>query len=63
MVCSAAALEVFAMRFVMFVGMTIGSTVGWWLGSYEGIFTALLASGVGGVAGIWLAHRLTRDYL
>jgi hypothetical protein len=51
------------MRFVMFVGMAVGSTVGWWLGSYEGIFAALLASGVGGVAGIWLAYRLTRDYL
>lgn len=51
------------MKFLMFVGMTVGGALGWWVGNYAGIFTALLASGAGSLVGIWLAYRLTRDYL
>ena len=51
------------MRLLMFIGMTVGGWVGWWLGSYANIWVALLASGAGSVAGVYLAYRLTRDYL
>ena len=51
------------MRLLMFVGMTVGGAIGWWIGSYGGIWTALLGSTVGSVAGIYIVHRLTRDYL
>jgi len=51
------------MRFLMFVGLTVGGAIGWWLGSYAGIWTALLASTAGSAIGIYVVHRLTRDYL
>ncbi len=50
-------------RFVMFVGLTIGGGIGWWIGSYVGIWTALLVSTIGSLAGIYVVYRLTRDYL
>jgi hypothetical protein len=51
------------MRFLLFVGMTVGGAIGWWLGSYGGIWVALLASGVGSLIGVYVTYRLVRDYL
>jgi hypothetical protein len=51
------------MRAMMFIGATIGSLVGWWIGAYANIYVALLASAVGGIAGIWLTWRVLKDYL
>ena len=51
------------MRLLMFVGMTVGGAVGWWLGSYGGIWMALVVSAIGSLAGVYVVYRLTRDYL
>ena len=51
------------MRLLMFVGMTVGGAVGWWIGSYAGIWAALVVSGVGSLAGVYVVYRLTRKYL
>jgi membrane protein YqaA with SNARE-associated domain len=51
------------MRFLLFVGMTVGGAIGWWIGSYGGIWAALLVSAAGSLAGVYVAYRLTRDYL
>jgi hypothetical protein len=46
-----------------FAGMTLGSAVGWWLGAFVGITTAVLLSGLGGGAGLYLVHWLAERYL
>ena len=46
----------------MFIALNVGGAVGWWAGEKVGIWTALLASGVGSIAGVWLVWRY-RDYL
>ncbi len=51
------------MKLCIFVGMNIGAAVGWWLGEYIGIMTALLVSGVGGIAGVYGGWKVARDYL
>ena len=51
------------MRFLMFVGLTVGGAIGWWIGSYGGIWVALVASTAGSFAGIYVVYRLTKDYL
>ena len=50
------------MRLLMFVGLSVVGAVGWWLGSYVGIWTALLGSTVGGFVGIYVVYRVQRDY-
>jgi hypothetical protein len=47
----------------MFIAMAIGSAIGWWLGAKVNIWVALLGSTAGGLAAIYIAYRLTRDYL
>jgi hypothetical protein len=49
------------MRLLMLVGLTVGGAVGWWLGSYVGIWTALVASAAGTFLGIYVVYRLNRD--
>jgi hypothetical protein len=51
------------MRFLYFAAITVGGAVGWWIGSYEGIMTALIVSTLGSLVGIYLVYRLARDHL
>lgn len=44
----------------MIVGSTVGSYVPFLLGAGIISFWSVIAGGVGGVAGIWLAYRLTQ---
>jgi len=46
-----------------FAGMTFGSAVGWWVGAFVGITTAVILSGLGGGAGLYLVHWLAERYL
>jgi hypothetical protein len=50
----------FGVKTCIWVGMTIGSSIGWWLGDYVGIMTALLVSGIGGIAGVYGGWRFAR---
>jgi hypothetical protein len=52
-------------RLLMFVGMTLGGYVGWWAGDYVrlGLMGTFLVSGLGSLAGVYLAWRIIRDYL
>jgi len=51
---------------IIMLGMIVGSTLGSLFASLFGAgifsFTSLFANAVGGVAGIWLAYRLTKYY-
>ena len=51
-----------AVWFGMFVGSTIGGCVPmlWHAGMFS--FSAIILGAVGGVAGIWIAYRLSRGY-
>jgi hypothetical protein len=44
-------------------GMTVGGWLGWWLGSFVGLGTAALLSGVGGGAGLWAIRKVAERYL
>lgn len=52
-------------RLLIFIGMTLGGYVGWWAGDYMGmgLMTTFLISSLGSVAGVYVAWRITRDYL
>ena len=52
-------------RLLIFVGMTLGDYVGWCAGDYIrlGLIATFLISLVGNAAGVYLAWRVTRDYL
>lgn len=47
---------------IIMTGMTVGSIIGGYIpvlfgaGSFS--FTSLIASGIGGLAGIWLAYKI-----
>jgi hypothetical protein len=49
---------------IVMLGMVFGSFVGGWLPTLFGIsafsFISILASGVGGILGIWLTFRMIR---
>jgi hypothetical protein len=44
------------------IGATVGGWLGWWLGERMGIMGAVILSAVGTGVGIYLAHRIIRDY-
>lgn len=48
---------------VILIGMTVGSIAGGFIASKFGAgglsFTSLIASGIGGMLGIWLAFKIT----
>lgn len=52
-------------RLLIFLGMTLGGYVGWWAGDYMGLglMATFLVSSLGSAAGIYVAWRITRDYL
>jgi membrane protein YqaA with SNARE-associated domain len=51
------------MKLCIFTGINIGGAVGWSLGETVGTMTALLASGVGGVLGVYFGWLVARKYL
>ena len=51
------------MKLCIFIGVNVGGMVGWSLGEYVGIMTAILASGVGSVLGVYAGWRVAREYL
>jgi len=52
-------------RKLIYIGMILGGWAGWWLGDRIGLglMGSLLVSTVGSFAGVYLAWRLTQDYL
>lgn len=52
-------------RKLIYIGMIVGGWAGWWLGDRIGLglMGSLLVSTLGSFAGVYLAWRLTRDYL
>lgn len=52
-------------RRMIYIGMIIGGWVGWWAGERVGLglMGTLLASTFGSLAGVYLAWRLTQDFL
>jgi hypothetical protein len=44
------------------IGAIGGGWLGWWLGARMGIMAAVILSAIGTGVGIYLAHRLIRDY-
>jgi outer membrane lipoprotein SlyB len=45
------------------IGATLGGWLGWAVGERFGIMAAVMLSAVGTGLGIYLAHRVIRDYL
>ena len=52
-------------RLLILVGMSAGGYVGWWAGDYLdlGLMTTFLVSVLGSAVGVYVAWRITRDYL
>ncbi len=52
-------------RMMMFIGVTLGGWVGWWAGDYVGLelMGTFLVSNLGSFAGLYVAWRITVDYL
>lgn len=56
------------MKMLIFIGVTVGGTLGGWLGAamdhgnWMGGWSILL-SGVGSIAGIWVAYKINQNYL
>ncbi len=42
---------------------TIGGSIGWWLGSFVGLFTAIMLSFVGTGVGLYYSIKITRALL
>ena len=49
-------------KLCIFIGMTVLGTVGWWLGEMVGFMTAVILSGIGSVAGVYVGWRIARDH-
>ena len=49
-------------KLFIFIGMSVGSYSGWWIGSYQGMMTALLLSGVFSIAGILVGWKVYSRY-
>ena len=49
--------------FCIFVAVNALGALGWWLGSLNGIGTALVLSGVFSLAGVWVGWRLFERFL
>jgi hypothetical protein len=47
---------------LIFVLATLLGIVGWWLGSYIGLMSAWVVSGLGSILGVYLGWRIGRDY-
>jgi hypothetical protein len=47
----------------IFVAVNILGAIGWWLGSLEGIGTALVLSTVCSLAGVWVGWHLFERFL
>lgn len=43
--------------------MTIGGALGWWLGSLMGLTAAIVVSGVGTGAGLYIFRKIAREYM
>jgi hypothetical protein len=52
-------------RLLMYIGMILGGYIGWWAGDYVGLglMSTFLVSTFGSMAGLYLAWRITTDYL
>lgn len=50
-------------KLCIFLGMTVSGWAGWWIGEYFGLFPALVLSGIGSLAGVYVGWRIHRDYL
>ncbi len=52
-------------RLLMYIGMILGGYIGWWAGDYVGLglMSTFLVSTFGSMAGLYMAWRITTDYL
>lgn len=50
-------------KLVSFIGMTIGGAIGWYAGSFVGFMTAFVLSCVGTGLGLFVARRLSRQFM
>lgn len=49
-------------KLVMLISITVLSTIGWELGARVGFGTAWLLSGIGSIAGVYVAWRINQAY-
>ena len=49
--------------FCIFLAVNILGAIGWWLGSFNGIGTALVLSAVASLAGVWAGWQLYEKFL
>lgn len=53
-------------RFLILFGMTIGSIIGGFIPALWGgdlfSFTAIIFNAIGGLAGVWIAYKLTQGF-
>jgi hypothetical protein len=50
-------------KLFMIICITIFSWLGWWVGAKAGLMTAYIFSVFGGMAGVYVALRIKRDYM
>lgn len=48
---------------IILFGSSLFSGIGWWLGSFIGITTSVILSGIAGGVGIWASRWFIREYL
>ena len=49
------------MKLLIFVGMNVFGALGWWLGEQFGLGTAIVASGIGSILGVYVGWRVARN--
>jgi len=47
---------------LIFIFATLCGLCGWWIGSYLGVMSAWVVSGLGSILGVYLGWRIGRDY-
>jgi hypothetical protein len=50
-------------KLFMIICITIFSWLGWWIGAKIGFMTGYIVSVIGGMAGVYVGWRISRDYL
>ena len=51
------------MKLLIFVGINVFGAVGWWIGEQFGLTTALVASGIGSILGVFAGWAIARRLL
>ena len=49
-----------SMKLLIFIGVNVFGALGWWVGEQFGMGTAVIASGIGSILGVYIGWRIAR---